>query len=138
MRCTAIKGILSGAVRPIDLKMFTPEKNLNAALRTHVHGECAARVLASAFNAVDAGVAVKKYLHENPLPKARRIFSFGLGKAACAMTSALADETSLTRSLVITKHASPLNVEPVTVIEGDHPVPGSASLAAGKAVVGVR
>ncbi|MBK9209238.1 MAG: DUF4147 domain-containing protein [Anaerolineales bacterium] len=58
-----------------------------------------------------------------------------MGKAACAMTSALADSTSLTNSLIITKHASPLNIEPVTVIEGDHPVPGSSSLKAGAAAL---
>lgn len=93
------------------------------------------RVLASALSAVEPGAAVKKYLRDHPLPKAQRNFSFGLGKAACAMTSALADETSLSDSLVITKHASPLNFEPVTVIEGNHPVPGVASLAAGDAAL---
>ena len=99
------------------------------------HGDAVMRVLASAFNSVEPGAAVKKYLRENPLPAAKRVFAFGLGKAACAMTSALADETNLTDSLIITKHASPLNVEPVTVIEGDHPVPGIASLAAGDAAL---
>ena len=115
--------------------MFTPEKFLTSALHTHAQGTAVARVLASAFNAVEPGAAVKKYLYEHPLPKAGRVFSFGLGKAACAMTSALADETSLTGSLVVPKHASPLNFEPVTVIEGDHPIPGSSSLAAGNAVL---
>ena len=93
------------------------------------------RVLAAAFNAVEAGAAVKKYLHENPLPVARRVFAFGLGKAACAMTLALADETDLTGSLIITKHASPLDLKPATVIEGDHPIPGNSSLGAGTAAL---
>jgi hydroxypyruvate reductase len=93
------------------------------------------RVLVSAFNAIEPGAAVKKYLHENPLPASGRILSFGLGKAACAMISALADETSLTDSLIITKHVSPLNVEAATVILGDHPVPGISSLAAGDAAL---
>jgi glycerate 2-kinase len=93
------------------------------------------RVLSSALNAVEPGEALKKYIHENPLPSAQRIFAFGLGKAACAMTSALASETSLAGSLIITKHASSLTVEPVTVIEGDHPVPGMSSLAAGDAAL---
>ena len=93
------------------------------------------RVLISALNAVEPGAALKKYLGENPLPMAQRIFAIGLGKAACAMTQALADEISLTDTLVITKHASSLTVEPVTVIEGDHPVPGFSSLAAGSAAL---
>jgi glycerate 2-kinase len=76
-----------------------------------------------------------KHLHENPLPETERVFAFGLGKAACAMTQALADEISLTDTLVITKHASALTIEPVTVIEGNHPVPGEASLSAGNAAL---
>lgn len=99
------------------------------------HGKLVRRVLASAFNAVDPGVAVKKYLSENSLPEAVRVFAFGLGKAACAMTQALADEIKLTDTLVITKHASSLNVEPVTVIEGNHPLPGDESLFAGEAAL---
>ena len=58
-----------------------------------------------------------------------------LGKAACAMVDALSDELSLADALVITKHASFLTFEHVTVIEGDHPVPGSASLKAGNAAI---
>jgi len=93
------------------------------------------RVLAAAFNAVEPGAAVKKYLYENPLPVAKRVFSFGLGKAACAMTSALADEISLTDSLIITKYASLFKVEPATVILGDHPVPGESSFSAGESAL---
>ena len=115
--------------------MFDPDRFRTSTLQTHEHGDAVMRVLASAFNAVEPGAAVKKYLRENPLPVAQRVFAFGLGKAACAMTSALADETSLTDSLIITKHASPLSLEPVTVIEGDHPVPGISSLAAGDAAL---
>ncbi len=115
--------------------MFDPERFITATLQEHEHGGSVMRVLASAFNAVEPGAAVKKYLRENPLPVAKRIFAFGLGKAACAMTAALADETSLTDTLVITKHASPFNIELATVIEGDHPIPGSSSLAAGNAAL---
>lgn len=107
----------------------------NFSLQSYSQGDSVARILASALNAVEPGAAVKKYLRENPLPKAKRVFAFGLGKAACAMTQSLADEVDLTDSLVITKHASPLTFEPVTVIEGNHPVPGSASLAAGSAAM---
>ncbi len=93
------------------------------------------RVLASAFNAVEPGAAVKKHLEGKSLPSARRIFALGLGKAACAMTQALADDFLLTDSLVITKHASPLTFVPVTVIEGNHPIPGDSSLRAGESAI---
>ncbi len=94
-----------------------------------------ARVLASAFNAAEPGAAVKKYLREHPLPASPRTFAFGLGKAACTMIAPLADEIPLTDSLVVTKHASPLPFEPVTVIEGNHPIPGRESLRAGSAAM---
>lgn len=91
------------------------------------------RILSAAFSVVDPGEAVWRRLMNFPLPKAKRIFAFGLGKAACAMTGALADQIKLTDTLVITKYASPLDVEPVSVILGDHPIPGESSLRAGQA-----
>ncbi len=115
--------------------MFTPERFLENALRAHPHGSGAAQILANSFNAVEPGAAVKKYLLENPLPFSKKIFAFGLGKAACPMTQSLADEIPLVDSLVITKHASSLNFGPVTVIEGNHPVPGRDSLQAGAAAI---
>lgn len=115
--------------------MFAPERFLENALRAYPHGFGAAQILASSFNAVEPGAAVKKYLLENPLPFSKKIFALGLGKAACPMTQSLADEIPLTDSLVITKHASSLNFEPVTVIEGNHPVPSRDSLQAGAAAI---
>ena len=115
--------------------MFEPKRFLENALQIHSHGTVVAQILSHAFNAVDPGIAVKTFLHNNPLPVGKRIFAFGLGKASCAMMNALADEVLLADSLVITKHASFLTVEPVTVIEGNHPIPGSASLQAGNAAI---
>ena len=113
--------------------MFTPERFLTPLLRNHPRGGTVARMAAGAFQSVHAGEAVRKFLRTNPLPAAKRTFALGLGKAACAMTSALADSTRLTEALIITKHAARLDFGPVTVIEGDHPIPGEASLAAGRA-----
>jgi len=115
--------------------MFTSERFLTSSLRKLPHADAATRILLSAFNAIEAGLAVKKYLHENDLLTAQHIYAFGLGKAACAMAEALADEIELTDTLIITKHASPLTIEPVTVIEGNHPIPGGASLSAGLAAM---
>jgi glycerate 2-kinase len=111
--------------------MFTPEQFSTTSL----HDPRVLRILAAAFNAVDPYAAVRRYLRENPLPENKRIFAFGLGKAAIGMAQALADSIQLTDSLVITKHASPLTFGPVTVIEGNHPIPGSDSLAAGNAAL---
>lgn len=115
--------------------MFTPERFLTRALRSHSEGRTICRILADTLQAVEPGAAVKKYLREHPLPPAKRAFGFGLGKAAAAMIRALADETPLNDALIITKHASPPTFEPVTVIEGNHPIPGRDSLRAGKAAM---
>jgi hydroxypyruvate reductase len=111
--------------------MFTPERFSTASLQDHR----VQRILAAAFNAVDPDIAVKEFLQKNPLPENKRTFAFGLGKAAIKMTQSLADSIPLTDVLVITKHASPLIIEPATVIEGNHPIPGKASLAAGQAAL---
>jgi glycerate 2-kinase len=115
--------------------MFFPERFLTSTLQRNIDGNAVSRILASALNAVEPGAAVRRYLHENKLPLAKRIFAFGLGKAACAMTQALADEIKLTDTLIVTKHASSLTLIPVKVIEGNHPVPGDASISAGVAVL---
>ena len=115
--------------------MFTSERFLTSSLRQHPYADVATDTLVSAFDAVEPGAAVKKYLHENGIPPAQHVYALGLGKAACAMTEALADEIELTDSLIITKHASPLTIESVSVIEGNHPIPGSASISAGLAAL---
>lgn len=105
------------------------------SLRAHPQANIVARVLASAFDAVEPGAAVKQVLRESPLHLGQKTFAIGLGKAACAMTQALADEMPLADALVITKHASNLTLAPVTVIKGNHPLPGKASLQAGTAAI---
>jgi glycerate 2-kinase len=117
------------------ISRFDPARFSTSTLRAHPRGEAVMRILASAFDAVEPGAAVKTFLQKNPLPSAKRIFAFGLGKAACAMTQSLADGIPLNDSLLITKHASRLTFEPVTVILGDHPIPGDSSLRAGKAAI---
>ncbi len=112
--------------------MFTPEVFLTSTLKSHPQGPSAARILASAFNAVEPGAAVKRYLSASPLPLNNRIFAFGLGKAACAMTDALAETVILSDALIVTKHASRLTSLTASVIEADHPLPGEASFEAGR------
>lgn len=111
--------------------MFTSELFSTASL----HDQRVQRILAAAFNAVDPDTAVKNFLQKNRFPKNKRTFAFGLGKAAIKMTQALADSIPVAGTLVITKHASPLTIDSATVIEGNHPIPGSDSLAAGQAAL---
>jgi hydroxypyruvate reductase len=94
-----------------------------------------ARTLQAAFDAADPARAVRKHLRAHPLPEAGRIFVFGLGKAACAMANGLADLPNLADVLIVTKHAARVDLNPVTVMEGNHPIPGEASLAAGRAAL---
>lgn len=113
--------------------MFAPERFEAASLRVHPRGDSVRRILAAAFQSAHAGEAVKRYLRAHPLPRAKRVFALGLGKAAPAMTSALAEFAALREALVIAKHASHLNLERATVLAGNHPIPGDSSLAAGRA-----
>lgn len=62
--------------------MFTPEQFSTTSLRD----PRVLRILAVAFNAVDPYMAVKKYIDGNPIPKNKKVFAFGLGKAAIKMT----------------------------------------------------
>ncbi|GAB4417927.1 MAG: glycerate kinase [Anaerolineales bacterium] len=94
-----------------------------------------ARILSAALQAVEPGAAVQRYLDANPLPKNKRIFALGLGKAAVPMTEALCRFTTVTAALVITKHASTSSLIPATVILGGHPLPNENSLKAGLAAL---
>jgi len=109
------------------------QKFLTRSLKNHPQGASVTRILAAALQSADAGEAVKKFLRANPLPNAKRVFAFGLGKASVAMTSALAQTTPLADALVIAKHASPLDFQAGEVVAGNHPIPGADSLAAGHA-----
>jgi len=101
-----------------------------------------ARILAAAIEAVNPGTTVERYLASNPLSPAGRVFVLGLGKAALPMTRALSRHVNLTRGLVITKHASSLELQAATatvpdmgIMESGHPVPDARSLAAGRAAL---
>ena len=67
------------------------------------------------------------------------MYALGVGKASLAMTTALTEilGEELTAGLVITKHlpASFTAPAPLTVLPGNHPLPGDESLRAGQAVL---
>ena len=112
---------------------MNPPNFLTHSLKLHPRRDSITRILAAAMHSADAGQAVRNFLREHPLPHTERVFAFGLGKAAPAMTSALADLVPLADSLLITKHASGLHFRAGEVIAGNHPIPGAESLAAGHA-----
>jgi hydroxypyruvate reductase len=59
------------------------------------------------------------------------IVVIGIGKAATAMATAVADVTGARRGLVVTPYAGPC---PIEVVVGGHPIPDATSIAAGEAV----
>jgi len=105
--------------------------NTNSFFTHSLHDPQLAQILAAAIEAVEPGIAVENFLRKHTLPPTRRVFVLGLGKAAIPMTKAVIRLVDVTRGLVITKHAAPIDSDSVTVIEGNHPVPDSRSLTAG-------
>jgi len=110
---------------------FSPTRFDSFSIRHHSQRDFIQQILASTFDSVNPYDVVKKYLQKSSLLNSKKIFAFGLGKAAIAMTQAVADEISLTDSLIITKHASFSDLKLGSVILGNHPIPGKESLNAG-------
>jgi len=111
-------------------------------------GHAVARILQAAIGAVAPGEAVRRFVQRDgqrlhvadqdyDLTRYKNIYVVALGKASLAMMDALADilEARLTSGIVIPKHGSDDARAGLTVIKGDHPIPGAESLAAGRAVM---
>ncbi|MBL8100193.1 MAG: DUF4147 domain-containing protein [Anaerolineales bacterium] len=129
MLCIKIKANITAAAKMTQ--NFSPTRFDSFSIRHHPQRDFIQQVLASTFDSVNPYDAVKKYLQKNSLPNSKKTFAFGLGKAAMAMTQAIADEISLTDSLIITKYASLSDLKLDSVILGNHPIPGKDSLNAG-------
>lgn len=125
--------------------MLSAESFLTASLRNAPQGQAITRILATSIRAVEPGAAVERFVHgsgsivyvagrEYDLTNYRHVNLLGFGKAAVAMCSILARilEEHLHAGLAITKHATAIPDVPFTVLEGDHPIPGSVSLLAGQ------
>lgn len=88
------------------------------------------------LGAVDGRNSVRRALAARPL---KEVWAVAVGKAASAMAQGALDAlgADLQSLLVITKygHSRPLNHPRARVIESAHPVPDSASLAAGAALL---
>src|SRR5271157_511235 len=93
-------------------------------------------ILATAIDSVEPAKVVWEYLQKIDLPKYDRVFLLGIGKASESMTQAAAEFfNNFTDALIITKHASSLPRERISVIESGHPIPDERSLAAGEAAL---
>lgn len=122
-----------------------PELYSTSTLRRIPSGEAIQCILAAAIEAVEPSAALRRAVRRQgeqlhitgqiyALAQFTHIYLAALGKAAQPMAEALADllGTHLTAGLVVTKHAAPTANERLEVLEGDHPVPGTRSLQAGK------
>lgn len=119
-----------------------------SSLRAHPWGGAVTRILAAAIAAVEPATAVHRAVQRQfslltvgaqryNLQRYRRLFLFSLGKAAVPMAAALAEllGSDLTDGLVIAKRLPerlPQALASLTVLTGNHPVPGEASLQAGE------
>src|SRR5258707_8228302 len=95
-----------------------------------------ARVMSAAIEAVEPGKLVRQHLSEIKLPKYRRVFLLGIGKAAEPMTLAAAEILDdFAAALVITKRATSVLNGKITILEAGHPIPDERSLTAGTAAL---
>ncbi len=106
------------------------------SFETHsLHHPAVNRILNAALQAVDPGAAVQRYLHAHPLPASGRVFGLAVGKAALPMAQVFSDLVHPAGLLAIPKHAPALDQVSFRVLEGDHPLPGDQSVAAGRAAL---
>jgi glycerate 2-kinase len=124
--------------------MLSAESFRTHSLDAAPEGESITRILAAAIHAVEPGAAVGRFVQRtgNALTVAGRSYDLstfrhvallGIGKASVAMCEMLAGilGTRLDSNLVITKHATSIPHSPLTILQGNHPIPGSNSLLAG-------
>jgi hydroxypyruvate reductase len=123
---------------------------LTSSLRNEPEGEAVTRILAAAIAAVEPGEAVRRFVRREgdtltvsgrayDLTAYHRICLLGIGKAAPAMSGALAEILGgrLSGGLVIAKHAGEKQKakNKIEVLEGGHPIPDERSLLAGEKAI---
>jgi glycerate 2-kinase len=128
--------------------MFAASIFSTRSISQHPRGEAVTRILAEAIQAVEPGNAVRRFVRRDgdilsldgrnyALDEFQNIFILGLGKAAPAMTRALAgllDDKNLS-GLVISKHDDTPPSGNFEQIQGGHPVPNERSLHAGQKTI---
>ena len=96
-------------------------------------------IFSAALSAVEAGSAVRRALAFATVPPGARLHLLALGKAAPAMAAAAVAHLreqgqELSGGLVVAHNASPAPHPRVSVLVGDHPVPGLRSAAAASSI----
>jgi glycerate 2-kinase len=91
---------------------------------------------ASALQAVDPAVAVRRLFSALDFADAKQVFVVGAGKAGIAMTESVTDVLGdrLTAGVVSVPVPPTRSRERITYIAGGHPIPTQDSIAAGQAV----
>mgnify|MGYP006277516399 CR=1 FL=1 len=94
---------------------------------------CLERIWRAGVAAVGGHAAVARALAAEEVPRPDRILA--VGKAAVEMARAALDRYGAVPALAVTKHGHAREVAGLEIIESGHPVPDSASLKAGAALV---
>jgi len=128
--------------------MLSAESFWTSSLRPMVEGGRVTRILSAAINAMEPGLAVRRFVQRDgdvlilpgrayALSLFHRVVLLGIGKASIAMMEALAEILGdrFSAGLVITKHVSIDPNFPCTILEGGHPIPDRRSLEAGKKII---
>jgi hydroxypyruvate reductase len=128
--------------------MLSAESFWASSLRQLPDGERVTRILSTAINSIDPGLAVIRYVQREgdlltvagrvyDLSFFHRVVLLGMGKASVSMSEALANILAdrLSAGLIVSKQAPLDSHSPVDIMVGGHPIPDERSLEAGKKAI---
>ena len=128
--------------------MLSAESFWASSLRELPDGERVTRILSTAINSIDPGLAVIRYVQREgdlltvagrvyDLSFFHRVVLLGMGKASVSMSEALANILAdrLSAGLIVSKQAPLDSHSPVDIMVGGHPIPDERSLEAGKKAI---
>src|SRR5450759_233732 len=128
--------------------MLSAESFWTSSLRQLPDGERVTRILSTAINSIDPGLAVRRYVQREgdlltvvgrgyDLSFFHRVVLLGMGKASVSMSEALANILAdrLSAGLIVSKQAPLDSHSPVDIMVGGHPIPDERSLEAGKKAI---
>lgn len=96
------------------------------------------RLFAAALERVGGAEAVRQHLQRHPFSGSVHVVAIGKAASAMARGAEVALGERLERGLIITKHGhadEPHGTDRFQVVESDHPVPGAATLRAGRTLL---
>ena len=130
--------------------MVQPEVFSTYTFTHHPHGQAITSILASAIDAVEPGMAIKRFVKRDHneilcgdevfhLDSYDHVYLMAFGKAALPMSSALAQVLGdiLTAGWVVPKHAYGEYDSRLVIQPGSHPIPDDNSLLAGEMLLKV-